>query len=193
MIIRAVDHEADLGLDRAAVIDAQAAGGGAVLLADGLEQARQRSLSERPVDHDAERPTGAMTHQQDDGVIEARIAQCGRSDQELAGERSRFRCSGGILQRRMPERRRQQNRGESQKRTLEPGQGHDLTVDRSGGHHWAEAGKRSRKSDLREMPRPPNAVVPAEAPWLARAQENAAYRQESTTFHSLAPAGERVG
>ena len=54
--------------------------------AERLEQFGDRALLDRPVDDDAERAVAAMLGQQNDGVIEFRLAQIGRGDQKLAGE-----------------------------------------------------------------------------------------------------------
>src|SRR5260370_33493254 len=135
MIIRAVDHKADCRLDRTAGKNAQAAGDPAVLFPDGVEEARPGTLTQGAIEHDPERSARAVAHHQDNRVIEARVKQSRRGDQDLAGEGSLAWRLRGILQGPMDERRRQQDRRESQKRTLEPSQWHDFTVDRSGRHN----------------------------------------------------------
>jgi hypothetical protein len=71
------------------------------------EQIGDRMHFARPVDDDAERAFARVLRQQDDGVIEFRLAQFGRGNQKLTGERRRSRNIRRGWPRRMQHRRRQ--------------------------------------------------------------------------------------
>src|SRR6516164_9420245 len=90
-VIGTVDHEADFRLDRAAREDAHASRNVAFLLAERLENAGERLLSDRLVDDDPDGTARAVLNDQDDGTREAWVAYPGRGDQQLAGERGASR------------------------------------------------------------------------------------------------------
>ena len=81
--------------------------------AERFEQVGDGSPFGRPIDDDAERAFAGMLRQENDGVIEFGLVQIRRRDQKLAGERG---GPGNVRigrQRRMQQRRRQdQRRGE---------------------------------------------------------------------------------
>ena len=123
-VVGAVDHEADFRLDRAAGKDAHAARDIAVVLAQRLENAGERLLSDRPVDDDPHGAAGTVLNDQDDRALEARVAHPGRGDQQLAGER---RSSGRLVrprQRRPEESRLQDERRDDEAETTAPDRGH---------------------------------------------------------------------
>jgi len=85
MIVGAVEDKADVRLHWAPGEDANRSRNARVILAERLEEPRQRPISDRPIDDDAERAIAIMPHHQDHRLQKARIAHGGRSDQKLPG------------------------------------------------------------------------------------------------------------
>ncbi len=113
-------HEADFRLDRAARKDAHAARNIAVLLAERLENAGERLLSDCIVDDDPDGAAGTVLNDQDDRALEVRVAHPGRGDQQLAGERGASRCFVMPRQRRPEEGRLQDERGDDKAKRTQP-------------------------------------------------------------------------
>jgi hypothetical protein len=93
VILGAVQDETGSRLDRPADKHVHAVGDAAGIGAERRQQAGDRALLGHPIDDDAERAAPAVPGQQNDGVIEGRLAQVGRGNQELAGER---RAAGNL-------------------------------------------------------------------------------------------------
>jgi hypothetical protein len=92
----------------------------ATVLPDRREQGGERTLARRHVDDDAERALAIMPHDQDDRMVEARIAHVGRRDQQLPGKRlvrRRARRSGRLH--RTEQQGRQTQCGEHKQRAPE--------------------------------------------------------------------------
>jgi hypothetical protein len=125
MVVGAVEHESELRLDRAAREDAHAAGDAGRRLTQHLQEACKRTLLERSVNDDAHGPVAVVQHEQDNGLVEARIAHVRRGDQELACER---RALGSSRQRGQccAQERRQYRRGD-EAQTLECVREHGIT------------------------------------------------------------------
>src|SRR5215472_8545246 len=124
MVFGTMDHEADLGLHWTAAEDAHLSRHRRVLLAEHLQNAREGPLPNGPIDDDAERTVAVVPHHQDHGVLKARIAHRGRSDQELTGERGLLRGLRRRRHRGMQESRGDEDRRGDRAETREGQQGH---------------------------------------------------------------------
>src|SRR5262245_6632983 len=80
-IFGAMDHEAAIGLDWTAGEKAHVPYCPIRLLAERLEQRRERALLQGAIDDDAHGTAAIVPHEHDDGLIEARVAHAGRSNQ----------------------------------------------------------------------------------------------------------------
>jgi len=101
-----VHDKSDVRLHWAAGEDAQCALDTRDVLAWSFQQAGDRLLADRPVDRDPERPVLVVLDHQDHGVGKARVADIGRGDQQLPGQRT---GRGGIGCHGREKHRRQQS------------------------------------------------------------------------------------
>jgi hypothetical protein len=107
-----------------------------------LQQRRQRAPLQGPIDDDAHGSGPIVPHEHDNGLVEARVAHAGRSDEELTGERGALRQRRGRRQRRGQEQRHDR-RGDDAK-TIKAVQGHTSSL-RGPTHAIIEAKRAARK------------------------------------------------
>jgi hypothetical protein len=149
-----VDDEADFRLDRAAREDAHAARSVAVLLAERLEDAGERLLSDRLVDDDPEGAVRPLLNDQNDRALEARVAHPGSGDQQLADERGASRRFVRPGQPRPEEGSLQDERRDDQAETMQPDRGHGSPARLRGGSKIARARRPSKGTSSRSRASP---------------------------------------
>ncbi len=116
MVLSAMDDESDPRFHRPAGEHPHVPGHALCVLPARLQQFCHRLLADRTVDHDAECTVPAVLHDQNDGVVEPRIANIRGGHQKLPDQRV-GRRRAGVRQRGARQRHRREKQNQDQNRT----------------------------------------------------------------------------